>query len=215
MFVGLQQTLTIDFNQFSTYSHIYGKSKETKDQIKLILQKLNLLHFSEIKCMNIKNITGTFQFLCCKNNENNLQTCVSDTIFFKKFDSRCLLPFMVKWTKLFVSLCSVDNNHQLVEVYLLDKNTQDFSNHQMVTELQQNRNLSVMLVSSNTLVGYRCNYHQSTEGLNMNGSLEYIILRYYMISNDIANILSSYFINSHCIKQLSITNSKTECNQQP
>jgi len=38
MFVGLQQTLTINFLQFSTYSHIYGKSKEAKDQMKFILQ---------------------------------------------------------------------------------------------------------------------------------------------------------------------------------
>jgi len=92
---------------------------------------------------------------------------MGDANFFKKFDSWCLLPFMVRWTKLFLSLCSVNNSHQLVELYLLDKNTQDLYNHQIVTELQQNQNLSVMLVSSNTLVGYRCDYCQLTDGLKI------------------------------------------------
>ena len=71
--------------------------------------------------------------------------------------------------------------------------------------MKQNQNLSVMLVSSNVLVGYRCNHHQLNNALNMNGSWETVVLRYCLISNDIANTLSSYLIKSHNLKRLAIT----------
>ena len=204
MFIGLQQNVVHNFHQFLTYSHISGASDAAKDQMKLILQKLHFLNFLEIRNINIKNVRGTFQFLCCKNKEDNLQTNVMQETFIETFDSLCLLPFASNWTKLFVSLCSVTNGDQLIELYLLDKNTKDISYHQAVTELEQNQNPSVILASSNTLVGYRCNYHQLANTPNVNGSLENVILRNCLINNDIAKVLSSYLIDSHNLQCFAI-----------
>ena len=129
------------------------------------------------------------------------------------FDTQCLLQFNIWYyastSNLIISLCSVDNTDQLIEIYLIDKYTQYATYYQIVSGLEQNQNLSVMLVGSNTLVGYRSNHHQLINALNMNGSLKYVILRYCAINNDIANILSSYFVKSHCLKHLSIDNSNT------
>ena len=58
MFIGLQHRMTYKFHQFLTYNHVYEASDEAKDEMKLILQKLNLHHFSEINNINIKNIDG-------------------------------------------------------------------------------------------------------------------------------------------------------------
>ena len=209
IFVGLQRKATFDFHQFLTYGHINWVSDVAKDQT-TILQDFYLLNFSEIKNVSIKDIKGTFQFLCCKNNKSSLQTEKAYGSFIEEFDSWCLLPFKFTWTKLFASLCSTDSYDQLVEVYLLDKSMQDIAYHQIVTELKHNLNLSVMLVSSNTLIGYRINYHQLTKCLSMNASLGCVILRYCLINNDVANILSSYFINTHFPQYLCITDCRND-----
>ena len=74
---------------------------------------------------------------------------------------------------------------------MLNKNVWDTSCRQVVSELDRKRNLSVVLASIDTLLGYRCNWHQLTKALNMNGSLETVILRYCLISDDFANVLLS------------------------
>ena len=210
LFVNLQQNFTYNFHHLLIYSHIYGICDAPEDEMKLILKKLHLFHFSEIQNININNIEGTYQFLCCKTSENNLQTDVTRENFIKTFDSLCLLSLTSNWTKLFISLCSVTNTDQLVEIYLLDKNTQDVLYHQVVAELEQNHNLSVTLVSSDTLVGYRCNCCQLFNALNMNGSLATVILKYCQINDDVANVLSSYLTKSHNFKCLYIT----DCSDQ-
>ena len=219
MFIGLQQKAAYDFHRFLIYSHIHGASDAAKDRMKVTLENSNFLYFSgiEIKCIDIKNITGTFQLLCCKNNVDNLHAGIYMTQenYIRTYDSWYLLHCTSNWTKVFVSLCSIENNtsDQLIEVYLLDKNTQDNLYHQIVAELEQNLSLSVMLVSDNTLVGYRINCNQLTNALIMNGSIESVILRDCLISDDIANILSSHFVKYHNLKHLCITDCTIESNQ--
>ena len=210
IFIGLQQVKMYNFHQFLTYSHIYRTSDAALDEMKLILQKLNLLQLSKIRNINIKYIEGTFQLLCYKNNKDNLQGDVIQKKFVETVDSRCLLPFTFSWRKLFVSLCSVANSNQLVEIYLLDKNTRDASYHQVVTELEQNHNLSVVLVSNGTLVGYRCNYLQLTDAIHMNGLLNTVILRHCLINDEFVNALSSNFIK---LQRLAITDSTIKSDQ--
>ena len=202
MFIGLQHNMTHEFHQFLTYSHIYGTSDAAKDEMISILQNLFKLGFSKIKNINIKSVTGTFKILCCKNNNDKLQNDVIQENFIEIYDSRCLFRFTYN---LHISLCSTTNSDQLIEVYLLDKNAHDIPYHQAVTELKQNQNLSVMLVSSDTLVGYRCNHHQLNNALHMNTSLEYVILRYCLISDDIARVLYSNLIKSN-LKELHLGN---------
>ena len=197
MFVGLQQNVVHNFHHLS----IYGESDAAKHQM---IQNLYLLNFFEIRNI-INNIRGTFQFLCCKNDEESLQNDVMQESFIKTFDSQCLLPFTFNWIKLYISLCSVANSDQLIEIYLLDKNEKSILYHQVVAGLRQDQNLSVMLVSSKTLVGYRCNYHQLSNAPNVHGSLENIILRYCLIGEDIAKILSPNLIKLHNLKCVHIT----------
>ena len=210
IFIGLQQVKMYNFHQFLTYSHMYRTSDAALDEMKLILQKLNLLQLSKVRNINIKYIEGTFQLLCYKNNKDNLQGDVIQKKFVETVDSRCLLPFTFSWRKLFVSLCSVANSNQLVEIYLLDKNTRDASYHQVVTELEQNHNLSIVLVSNGTLVGYRCNYLQLTDAIQMNGLLNTVILRHCLINDEFVNALSSNLIK---LQRLAITDSTIKSDQ--
>ena len=216
MFIGMQQNVVCKFYQFLTYIHIHGASDTDIENMKLVFQNLYLLHFSNIKNVNFDNIKGTFQLLCYKNNKDDPQTDVIYEKSYAKFDTRSLLQFnkwyYISYSNLFVSLSSVDNSDQQIEFYLIDKYKQYAAYYHIVSGLEQNQNLSVMLVGSNTLVGYRSNHHQLTNALKMNGSLETISLRYCLIGDDIANTLSSYIINSHYLIDVSVTRCKLGSN---
>ena len=155
MFIGLQHSKTYNFHQFLIYSHVYGASDVAKDEMKLILQKFDLHHFSEISHVNIKNIHGTYQLFCSKSNKDDLSDVAHQNIAIN-FDTQHLLKFYGRWhftsslTQLFVSLCSVDNNDQLIEIYFLDNSEQFAAYYQAISALEQNQNLSVMLVGSDT-----------------------------------------------------------------
>ena len=201
--IKLENNETCDFHQFLTYSHICKASGTVKNQLKLILQKLDSVWFSEIKNTNINKIfKGTVQLLCYKSDKDDIQANVIHDIFY---DAWCLLPIASKWIKLFISMCSNDND-QLIETYFLEKSNSNILYCKLIRRLEQSQNLSVMLVSSDALVGYRCNHDQLTKGLNMNGSLKSIILRDCVINDDMCNDLSSYIANSHYLQCLNITN---------
>ena len=213
MFVGLKQNVTYDFHHFFTYFHIQEASEEVKGHVMLLLQKMCSLNFSEIKKFKLKDVEGIFQFFCSKNNTctDNLQT----KVIYKetaKCDATNLFPSNRWSTNLFASLCSTDNSDQLIEISFFDKDIKFAIYYQLVEALKENQNLSVMLVGSYTLVGYRCNHHQLINALNMNRSIEHIILRYCLFNNDIANTLSSYLKNPHCLRNLAIVNSKLSSN---
>ena len=53
LFFGLQQNVSFDFHQFSAYLHIYGTSDMARNQMKSILQKLNLHEIAKIKLILI------------------------------------------------------------------------------------------------------------------------------------------------------------------
>ena len=122
-----------------------------------------------------------------------------------------LFRFSNSLTELFASFCSVNNNYQLIEIYFLIRI--DVWYYGVVTELKQNQNLSVMLVTNKALIGYRCKYHQLASAPNMSQSLNYITLRYCLINDDVANVLSSYFTNSHNLERLYITDCRFETDQ--
>ena len=213
LFIGLQHDVTYDFHHFLTYSYIQEASDTVKDHVMSLLQTIHLLNFSEIKSFKLKSIKGIFQFFCSKNNmltDRFLTNVTYDII--TKFDTTTLLQFNRWPTNLFASLCNTDNSDQLIEIYFSDKNTKFDTYYQLIEALKENQNLSVMLLSSNTLVGYRSNHLQLTNALNINKSLERITLRYCLINKDIANTMSSYLRNSHCLRKLSITNSKLSNN---
>ena len=208
MFFGLQQKVAYKFHQFSAYLHIYGSSDLAKHQMKSILQKFSSC---EMIKLDIRNIKGTFQLLCKNNSNDKLPLDVTDDTIHASIDFLYLFQFGFDGIGLFVSFCSVYNNDQLIELYLLDKI--DGSYYTIITELKRNRNLSVMLVSNKTLIGYRCKYHQLTNAPSINKSLENVILRHCLINDEVANILSSHFITPHCLKHVHIINCKIKSNQ--
>ena len=208
MFFGLQQKVAYKFHQFSAYLHIYGSSDLAKHQMKSILQKFSSC---EMIKLDIRNIKGTFQLLCKNNSNDKLPLDVTDDTIHASIDFLYLFQFGFDGIGLFVSFCSVYNNDQLIELYLLDKI--DGSYYTIITELKRNRNLSVMLVSNKTLIGYRCKYHQLTSAPSINKSLENVILRHCLINDEVANILSSHFITPHCLKHVHIINCKIKSNQ--
>ena len=205
LFVGLQHISVKDFYQFLTDCYTYGASHTAKDQIRLILKKLNLFLIYEI------SINGTCKLLCCKDNNNANQADMTNKKIIKTVDSWHLFP--INWNNLLLSVCSVENCDQLIEVYMLDKNNNNALYHQMITELRQNQNLSVMLICSNTLVGYRSNHHQLTNAFSINVSLQTVILRFCIINSDMEYILSSFLMNCHYLKNLHITDCQVMNNQ--
>ena len=210
LFVGLQRDVTYDFHHFLTYCYIQEASDTVKDYVMSLLQTIHLLNFSEIKILKLKRMKGIFQLFCSKNDMCTDGFLTYDII--TNFDTTTLLQFNWCPTNLFASLCNTGNSDQLIEIYFSDKNTKFYTYYRLIEALKENQNLSVLLLSSSTLVGYRSNYHQLTNALNINKSLERITLRYCLINKDIANTMSSYLKNSHCLKGLSITNSKLSNN---
>ena len=209
LFVGLQDNVVYQFHHFLTYLYIQEASDAVKEHVMLLLQKIHLLHFSEIKKFKLKGIKGIFHFFCSKSNmcTNNFQAnIIYDSITMS--DARRL--GLLNWlpTNLFASLCNTDNSDQLIEIYFSDKNMKFDTYCQLIEALKENQNLSVMLRSSNSLVGYRTNHRQLTDALNNNKSLQYITLRYCLIDKDIATTMSYYLKNSNCLRNLSVTNSK-------
>ena len=215
LFVGLQQNVTYDFHHFITYTYMQEATDAVKDHVMLLLQKIHMLNFSEIKNFKLKGIKGIFQFFCSKSNKCTDRPptyVIYDS--FTKFDTIRLFPFSWWSISLFASLCNTDNSDQLIEIYFLDKNMKFDTYYQLIEALKENQNLSVMLLSSNTLVGYRSNYHQLTNALNINKSLQYVTLRCCVIDKDITKTISSYLKNSICLKHLCITNSNFSNNSE-
>ena len=215
LFIGLQHDVTYDFHHFLTYSYIQEASDAVKDHVMSLLQKIHLLNFSELKNFKLKGTKGIFQFFCSYNNMHT-DHFLTDVIYpmydrITQFDATSLF----RWSKnLLASLCNTDNSDQLIEICFSDKrfNIKFYTYYQLTGALKENQNLSVMLLGSDTLVGYRSNHLQLTNALNVNKSFERIILRYCLIDKDIANTMSSYLKNSHCPSNLSITNSKLSNN---
>ena len=158
LFIGLQQNVTYHFHHFLTYVYIQEASDPVKDHVMLLLQKIHLLNFSEIKNFKLKGTKGIFQFFCSKSNvcTDRIPTNIS---YDNKteFDSKCLFWWS---TNLFASLCNTDKSDQTIEIYFFDKSMKFDTYYQLIEALKENQNLSVMLLSSNSLVGYRSNYHQ-------------------------------------------------------
>ena len=204
MFIGLQKC-TCDFHHFTMYTHMHGASDTSLDQMKALLHKLFLPSFTEAMSKNFVNIRGTFQFLCYKSNEN-FQADVTNNCPIVNFDTWSLLSVAFNWKNLFVSVCSNNNDGQLLEIYFLNKDQDYCFFNKVVSALELNKTLSVVLLSIGTLVGYRSKHHQLVNALHMNESLETVILRYGVISDDTADILSSYLMKSHCLKNLHLTN---------
>ena len=213
MFIRMIKSSMYEFKKILTYSHVLGASGEEKSKLLSIVCNLNLFEdLSKFGNITIENITGKYKILCYKENKQSLQKkqgwlknlkSIDVFWFFKEFYN----PFLkIDWMKLYLSVCStVGNVDQLVEVYLIDKNTHETAYHDIIAELGFNNNLSVTLLNSYTLLAYRAKLHQIADALSMKDSLKSILFRDCEITNDIATLVSSYLRNDNLLKSFSVT----------
>ena len=218
-FLGLQQNETYHFDQYLAYTHTSGASVATKSHIKFILQSLQRLSFSTVKNININGIKGTFQLLCYKDEDSIDDHQTDHENLLTQIDSWRLFQtslFLFEWstqTTLFASFCSVENNDQLIEIFLLDKKTSNTFYYKVVRGLEENQTLSVLLLSSDTLVAYRSKFRQLDRALNINRPLQCLILRYCIMNSNTAHVLSSCILNSSYLRDLHIVNCKFTTDQ--
>ena len=210
MFIQINKSRMHKFQEMLNYIHVSESCDDSECNILSVLKNLNLFEdVSGLKSITISNVTGTFQVLCFKDNMTNLReqnvlcTSYDGFLFFEQ-----LFNPVVKfdWIKLYISLCRIDNGvNQLIEIYLIDKNTHETAYHDVVAELQHNRNLAVMLVNSTTLLAYRAKSFQICDALAMNESLTALLLRDCYITDETANVISPFLIKCKSFKIISIT----------
>ena len=217
MFIQINKSRMHKFQEMLNYIHVSESCDDSECNILSVLKNLNLFEdVSGLKSITISNITGTFQVLCFKDNMTNLReqnvlcTSYDGFLFFEQFFNPVV---KFDWIKLYISLCRIDNGvNQLIEIYLIDKNTHETAYHDVVAELQHNRNLAVMLVNSTTLLAYRAKSFQICDALTMNESLTALLLRDCYITDETANVISPFLIKCKSFKIISITHCwKQDC----
>ncbi|XP_065913984.1 protein NLRC5-like isoform X2 [Dysidea avara] len=171
MFIQMNETNMCKFHKFLTYCHVTGSSDDDKCKMLSLIDNLNLFEdISGLNDISISNLSGSFQVLCYKNNERDLQKHQTWKSYFNRdeflefYDSY----FYIDWFEIYLSFCSVDSMvDQMVEIFLLDKNRVDGVYYRMAIRLGRNHNLSVMLLSYNTLMAYRTKLYQISSALTV------------------------------------------------
>ena len=211
MFIQINKSNVCRFHQFKTYSYALESSNESKCNVMSILNSLNLFDdLSRINSINPSKIVGTFQVLCYKDTEQSLRKQETRISTYDAFWFLKRIYYQHGVIKIYLSLRSVDDNvSQLMEVFMLDMNTGESAYHHMVAALEDNQNVAVVLVSSNTFLAYRAKSHQISHALTLiNDSLSTLFMRDCHVTIDFANIVSSYLRDHPMTKRISITNQK-------
>jgi len=209
MFIKMNKSITFEFQHMFCYSHVSGTSSEDVNNLWTTVMNINLFKdYYRIRGIKLDKFAGEHKVIVYKDNAQYFhqhKTTVSnyDTFWlFYRFDN---LYARTDCIKVYMSLCSVSNcDNLLIEVYLLDKNTEETVYHNIVAELEHNHKLAVLLVSRGTLLGYRATAQQICDGLTMNGSLSTILLRDCHVTKGLARTLSQHLENNKALNFISI-----------
>jgi len=220
IFVQMNKSAVWRFHQFKTYSHTLGATSGDECNVMSMINGLNLSEdITKIRNINLSKIFGSFHVLCIKDTKQSL---CKQKVRISSYDALWFLKdilFQYGILKIYLSLCSVDNNinQQLLEAFLLDfYYTSESSYHYAITELENNQNISVMLINSSTLLAFRAKPHQIFRALIMtNEALNAILLRDCCITNEAVDTISLYLKNHPMVKFVSITNWKRKIPLQP
>ena len=138
-----------------------------------------------------------------------LQTCVkndySKLLYFKNSEIRyygeyvyCdldsvtlshMLSFNeLNWNKLYISLCNI--NDKLTEIIIIDKSLKEALYLKIAAELYANKQLSVVIINVSTIIMYRANKQQISDGLAMNDSITNLIMKECCIDDETAKMMS-------------------------
>ena len=166
------------------------------------IQYLNVVDsFGELirNCVNCDSC-NTCQMYCYK----NLSTePYADTKSLQYLDKICLLNKLSPETtcnKIYLSLYHVaQNDKQLMETFVIDTNIQENLYCTIASKLYENKNLSVMIINTSSLLAYRANKEQFRNSFNMNDFINKLILKDCFISDETSVLLSSFIEKSKLI----------------
>ena len=168
-------------------------------------------HFNAIECFNelIKNCamcdySSTWQIYCFKNMEIELNdfSNIHDEKSFE-VEKICLLNKIIlgnTWNKIYLSLYhNIHSDKKLLETFVIDINKKENAYWKIASELLRNTNLSVMIINTSSLIGYRANTEQFNNSFNVNNFINKIVLRNCFISDETSVLLSSFIENSKLV----------------
>ena len=163
-----------------------------------LLQKIRSLDVIE----NFINLTKDFVKSACT--EAFRMFCIK-TIETKFYNTQCLWnstdehSIMNKigvnrasWNKIYLSL--YHDNEELIECFVLDKNVQENVYSRIASQLNANKDLSVVIVNPSSLLAYRANNQQIIYGLNVNQWMTSFIMRDCLVTDEASTLMSA------CIK---------------
>ena len=198
MFVSLNEHI---FSKLLNYS-IYCKACHFSEQLISSIKNHGILHcFSDLikECVNCTQIDSeTFQLFGFKTAETKYYNtlCLKNGVDELSLMNKLAL-FKTAWNKIYLSLYHNSKpDKELIEIFVMDQNMQENLYSRIAEELNNNKDLSVMIINASSLLGYRANRQQLSSGLDMNDSITNLVIRECFISEETSVMLSSYIEKS-------------------
>ena len=196
MFVSLNEHT---FSKLLNYS-IYCEACHFSEQLISSIKNHGILHcFSDLikECINCTQIE-TFQLFGLKTAETKYYNtlCLKNGVDELSLMNKLAL-FKIAWNKIYLSLYHNSKaDKELIEIFVMDQNMQENLYSRLAEELNNNKDLSVLIINASSLLGYRANRQQLNSGLDMNDSITNLVMRDCFISEDTSVVLSSYIEKS-------------------
>ena len=186
------------FHDFNYY--IYGESSCSILRHHLVpdICGLNPLQaFFKLLNYYADNITYNNPLFCCRTDK--IKSDCDRLIMPIGIDKLILLNVSATdWNKLYLSIHYSSNcNGQLLETFVIDKNIPEALYGNVASHLWLRSDYSVMVVNASTLLGYRANSQQISDGFTLNDSVAHLVLRDCIIDYETANIISCGIKNTN------------------
>ena len=208
MFVSLNQHAFLDILNYSVYCKSCVAAKNLAQKIASLDVIQNFVSLTK-HC--IKNPHMEFiQMFCMKTMETKFYNtqCLSNII-----DELSLMNKLgvsrISWNKIYLSLYHEDR--ELIESYVIDKNMQENAYSRIASELNVNKNLSVMIVNASSLLAHGANSQQIIDGFNMYKWITNLVMRNCVLTDEASILMSSYIktskLNLVCFARCKFSNS--------
>ena len=188
MFVNLNQHAFLDILNYL----VYCKSCVTATNLAQKIENLDVIqNFITVtkNCVKDPHVE-TIRMFCMKTIEAKFYNtqCLSNII-----DELSLMNKLganrISWNKIYLSLYHEDR--ELIESYVIDKNMQENAYSRIASELNVNKNLSVMIVNASSLLAHRANNQQIMHGFNMCKWITNLIMRDCVLTDEASALMSS------------------------
>ena len=196
VFVSLYKHAFSEFSDYSAYCQTHQVLKNLIGEIK----NLDILHsFRKLinECISSSN-HETLQFFGFRATETKYYNtlCLKNTADELSLMNK-LTVLRVSWNKVYISLYPDSNSDmEVTETFIIDSNMQENAYSRLASDLNENKDLSVMMVNVSSVLGYRANKQQFSSGLNMNDSITNLVLRDCFLSDEVSVMMSSYIEKS-------------------